>query len=253
MSSMQVCRTRFKKEVITEFIAPRNRKSRKVIIFCSGVPSAPCKDDVLEFWARKGYWTFFPRYRGTWESSGTFLADSPEQDILDLIESLSYPFKDYWGGESYQVKPQSITIIGSSFGGPAAILASRDPRVNQVICLAPVVDWKAEDKSEPLHELYTFLQEAYGNAYRLNKQSWNKLARGHFYNPVNHINELDGQKIMIFHAKDDDVVKIKPVAKFAAKVNCRFITLNKGGHLSSSMLMTKKYYQKVKQFISQTC
>ncbi len=248
---MQICRTRFKKEIVTEFVTPSNKKSRKVMIFCSGIPSVPCKDDVLEFWAKKGYWTFFPRYRGTWESEGTFLATSLEQDILDVIDSLSSHFTDYWSGKSYQVQPKSVVVVGSSFGGPAAILASRDPRVNKSICISPVVDWQAEDKSEPLDELYVFLREAYGCAYRLNRQSWNKLAKGNFYNPARHIEEINGQKIMIFHAKDDDIVKIKPVVKFASKTGAHFIVLNKGGHLSSSMLMNNRYYRKVEKFLKE--
>ena len=246
---MLISRTRFKKEIITEFVAPSNRRSKKVMIFCSGIPSAPCKDDVLTFWARKGYWTFFPRYRGTWESAGNFLAASPENDVLDVIESLSDSFRDYWSGQSFRVVPQSVTVIGSSFGGPAAILASRDDRVNKVICFSPVVDWKAEHKSEPLDVLYTFLCEAYGGAYRLNKRNWNKLAAGHFYNPVNHIKEIDGRKIMIFHAKDDHIVKIKPVIKFSKMTESNLVVLNKGGHLSSSRLMTPTYYRKVEKFI----
>ncbi len=219
------------------------------MIFCSGVPGSPDKDDVLEFWAKKGHWTFFPRYRGTWESGGTFLSVSPEKDVFDVIESLSSGFEDYWSGERYQVTPKSIVVVGSSFGGPAAILASRDPRVNKAICLSPVVDWKEEDKTDPLDDLYKLIHEAYGAAYRLNKRSWNKLVRGNFYNPVKHIGEIDGRKIMIFHARDDDVVSIKPVAKFASKTGCHFVVLNKGGHLSSSLLMSKRYYRKIKQFI----
>lgn len=248
--NMDICRTRFKKEIITEFVPASNKNSKKVMIFCAGVPGVPHKDEVLEFWAKKGYWTFFPRYRGTWESDGIFLAQSPEQDILDVIDCLSDNFKDYWSGQSYQITPKSITIVGSSFGGPAAILASRDPRVNKAICISPVVDWKAEDKSEPLDALYILLQEAYGAAYRLNKKIWNKLANGNFYNPINHIEEIDGQKILIFHAKDDDIVKIKPVKNFALKTKSHFIILNKGGHLSSSILMSKRYYQKVKKFMA---
>ena len=248
---MNICRTRFKREIISEFTVPVNKKSRKVIILCSGVPSCPNKEDVMEFWAKKGYWTFFPRYRGTWESAGTFLAQSPEQDILDVIDSLPKGFKDFWSNQTYKIIPKSITIIGSSFGGPAAILASRDSKVNKVICISPVVDWRAENKSDPLNKLYDFVLLAYGEAYRLKKQSWNKLKKGDFYNPSNHIQELEGKKIMIFHAEDDDVVKFMPVKKFASKIKCCFIGLDKGGHLSSSMLMTKTYYQKVMKFLKQ--
>jgi len=219
------------------------------MIFCSGVPGSPEKDDVLEFFARKGYWTFFPRYRGTWESSGMFLEHSLEEDLLDVVDSLQTGFKDIWTKRRFRVRPKQITIVGSSFGGPAAILATRDPRVNKAICISPVVDWIEENKSEPLDELYQVLKEGYGEAYRLNKRSWNRLAKGHFYNPVRHIKELDGEKIIIFHARDDDVVRFRPVAKFARQLGCQLVALKTGGHLSSSMLTRRRYYWKVLRFL----
>jgi dipeptidyl aminopeptidase/acylaminoacyl peptidase len=246
---MHICRTRFSKDIITEFVPPPNRSSKKVMIFCSGIPSVPAKDDVLEFWARKGFWTFFPRYRGTWESAGTFLTHSLEKDVLDVIDSLSKSFKDYWTDKRYKLDPKFIVIVGSSFGGPAAILASRDRRVNKSICISPVVDWIAENKTEPLEELYKILHDAYGPAYRLNKRNWIKLTKGNFYNPIRHLDELEGRKIMIFHARNDDIVKFKPVANFADQINCTLVALNKGGHLSSTMLTRYPHYGKVKRFL----
>src|SRR3990167_7073410 len=130
---MYTCRARFKRQIMTEFIHPKDIKSRKVIIFCSGVPGSPDKDDVLEFWAKKGYWTFFPRFRGSWESTGTFLQHSLEKDVLDTIDGLSGKFEDYWTHKKFRLKPSHITIVGSSFGGPAAILATRDKRVNKAV------------------------------------------------------------------------------------------------------------------------
>ena len=247
---MHIGRTRFSKDIITEFCAPKNKKSGKAIIFCSGVPGSPDKDDVLEFWAKKGYWTFFPRYRGTWESGGKFLTHSPHEDILDVIDDLGNPFLDYWKHKKFRFKPKEINIVASSFGGPAGILASLDERVNKVVCMAPVVDWVKENKAEPLEVLYKLLNDAFGDAYRVSKTSFNKLARGKFYNPVNHIDKLDPNKIMIFHAQNDDIVKYKPVAKFAKKLGCSLVTLKKGGHLSSSLLLTYRHYWRAKRFFN---
>ena len=143
---MHTLRTRFKKEIVTEFLPPR-KKSSKVIILCSGMPSVPYKPDLMEFFSKKGYWVFYPRYRGSWESGGQFLKISPHQDIIDVIDSLPKGFKDAWGGKIYKVRPSKICLFGGSFGGPAAILASLDKRVNKVIAVSPVVDWKAPSKT----------------------------------------------------------------------------------------------------------
>ena len=246
---MNICRTKFSKNIVTEFVPPADKKSGNVMIFCSGVPGHPDKDDVLMFWAEQGYWTFFPRYRGAWESGGTFLKQSLEHDVLDVIGALQRPFKNYWTGKTYQVIPKSITIVGSSFGGPAAILATIDPRVSRAVCISPVVDWRAENKTEPLVILYKLLRKLYPNIYRLRKKYWNKLGKENFYNPLDSITKLDPRKILIFHAQDDKIVRYKPVAKFAEILGCDPVTFKRGGHLSSSMLIQKKHSQRVKKFI----
>ena len=83
-------RTRFKKEIIAEFLPPvRKGKTRRVIILCDGMPSVPAKQPLAEFLARQGYWVFHPRYRGAWESGGNFLEKSPVEDIADVISGIT--------------------------------------------------------------------------------------------------------------------------------------------------------------------
>ena len=249
MPLMHICRTKFKKEIVTEFVPPANRRSNKVMIFCSGVPGSPSKDEVLEFYARKGFWTFFPRYRGSWESGGEFLKHSLERDLLDVIDALKYSFKDIWSKKSYRVDARHVTVVGTSFSGPAAILATRDPRVQKAVCISPVVDWNEENRSDPLDDLYGILKEGYGHAYRISKRDWDRLKTGRFYNPVNYLQEIDGKCILIFHAKDDDIVKYGPVARFAKKTGCRLVSFKKGGHLSSGLLTQHRHYWRLRRFL----
>lgn len=249
---MLICRTKIKKQIVTEFTVPKDKKSGNVLIFCSGLPGTPWKDDSLEFWANRGFWCFFPRYRGSWESTGSLLQRSPEKDILDVIDGMNEKFKDYWTGKSFRVRPKSITVIGTSFGGPAAIISTLDDRVHKGIAVSPVVDWREEEKFDPLINLYKIIKYAYTGAYRIKKKNWDKLATGTFYNPVNYLDQLNPKKVMIYHAENDDIVKFEPVASFAEQLNCRFITFKKGGHLSSSLLMKEKHRRKVLKFIKST-
>ncbi|MCA9393707.1 MAG: prolyl oligopeptidase family serine peptidase [Candidatus Omnitrophica bacterium] len=246
---MHIGRTRFRRQILTEFAAPKDKKSGKVVIFCAGVPGAPEKDEVLEYFARKGYWAFFPRYRGCWESHGKFLKHSLEYDVFAVIDAMQKRFKDFWTDKSYRVKPEHITVVGSSFGGPAAILATLDERVDKAVCISPVVDWVAEDKDDPLENLYKLIRKAFGGVYRIDKKNWNRLKDGDFYNPLPHIDKFDKDKIMIFHAEDDTIVKYKPVAKFADKLGCKLTTFEKGGHLSSSLLCSAASFRKVERFL----
>lgn len=245
---MPTLRTRFKKEIIAEFLPPK-RPSQKVIILCVGMPGSPSKKELLEFFSNKGYWVFAPRYRGSWESGGIFLARSPHEDVLDIIDELPKGVTSLWDGKKFELTPQKIFIFGGSFGGPAALLCSRDTRVNKVVTVSSVVDWKARSRSERLDWLYGAIKSAFGEAYRIQKKNWNKLKTGKFYNPMFHAKEFDPQKILVIHAKDDEVVGFKSVQNFLKKVKCESIILKKGGHFSLGKIMEPRLYKKVKIFL----
>jgi predicted alpha/beta hydrolase len=125
-------RARFKGEIAAEFLPPaRPRKSQKLIILCDGMPSIPRKQSLSEFLAAKGFWVIYPRYRGAWESGGQFLEKSPHVDILDIIDTLPTEIEEIAFGQRFQLSPSEIFVIGGSFGGSAAILASLHPRVKE--------------------------------------------------------------------------------------------------------------------------
>jgi len=134
-------RTRFTKDVVAEFLPPdRHGKRQRVIILCDGMPSTPRKQPLVEFLAAKGYWVFYPRWRGAGESGGRFLEKSPNQDVLDIVGESAKGVKELAFGESFSLSPDDVFVIGGSFRGAAALLSSLDPRVKRVVancCAAP--------------------------------------------------------------------------------------------------------------------
>ena len=260
---MEIARTVFDREVIAEFLPPfshqrsrarpaRKSKKHKVLILCQGVPSVPRHKELLHFISRKGFWVFFPRYRGSWESRGKFLRKSPHEDILDIINQLPRGFRDSRKEKTVKLKPDKVFLIGSSFGGPAAILASKDKRVDKVVCLSPVIDWQAQQRTtEPLDWLEKFIKRYFGRAFDFSAEDWRKLKKGSFYNPIAEIKRLDGKKIFIIHAKDDKVVSYKPAQKFAKLTSCKLKLLKTGGHLGLSFLMkNSSFTQTVLKFLN---
>lgn len=245
-------RTRFKRQIVTEFLPPaRPGKKQRVIILCDGMPSIPRKQPLAEFLAGKGYWVFYPRYRGAWESGGEFLAQSPHLDILDVIDGLPKGFRELAFGRRFAVKPDEIFVIGGSFGGPAAILASLDAKVKKVIANCPVVDWsilpEAEKAETSNHSYAAYIREAFGNGYRLSDRNWRKLRGGKFYNPAYRADEINPAKIMMFHAKDDLNVPYKSVREFAAHTGVKLHTLQRGGHVSTDYVV-RKYWRRIERF-----
>jgi len=245
-------RARFKKEIVAEFMPPaRQGKKQKIIILCDGMPSIPRKQPLMTFLSNKGYWTFYPRYRGAWESGGEFLKESPHQDILDVIDELPKGVRELAFGQRFKLTPDEIFVIGGSFGGAAAILASLDARVKKVIANCPVVDWAIlakEEKAETSNPNYAaYIREAFGNGYRLSDANWRKLRRGKFYNPAAHVREIDPAKIMMFHAKDDPYVPYKTVRQFANRTGVKLNSLERGGHVGTEYIV-QKYWQRIKKF-----
>jgi pimeloyl-ACP methyl ester carboxylesterase len=245
-------RTRFREQIVAEFLPPsRSRKAQKLIILCDGMPSIPRKQSLSEFLAAKGFWVIYPRYRGAWESDGHFLKKSPHEDILDIIDDLPKELEEIAFDRRFRLSPDQIFVIGGSFGGAAAILASLDPRVNRVVANCPVVDWKILDRSEKVEtskENYAeYIREAFGNGYRLSDENWRKLRSGIFYNPWHHRNEVTPSKILMFHAKDDPYVPYEGSRRFADSTGVTLKSLQRGGHISTDYI-TRKYWSQIKKF-----
>lgn len=249
---MKTYRAIFDKNIICEFAPPfKNTKSVKVIILCDGAPSVPSKKSVIEFWTKKGFWVFHPRYRGTWESGGKFLKRSPSLDILNVIKQLPKGFTyhaSYVQKRSTKINYDKLYLIGGSFGGPAVILASQHKEVTKAVAFCPVVDWKKLGRAEPLNEMSRFFKEAFGEGYRFNQKDWNKLKSGKFYNPVSNQKNIDGSKLFIIQSKDDESVFYKPVEKFAKNTGSKLWLIKTGGHIGHSNSIKPKYYNKIRHF-----
>lgn len=245
-------RTRFARDIVTEFLPPARRvRMERVIILCDGMPSIPRKQALSEFLAAKGYWVFYPRYRGAWESRGEFLQRSPHLDILDVIDGLQREFRESAFGRRFRVRAGEIFVIGGSFGGSAALLCSLDARVKKVIANCPVVDWSIlprEQKKETSNPSYAaYIREAFGEAYRLSDRNWKKLSGGKFFSPIHHAPEMTATKIMIFHAQDDPYVPYRSVVKFATLTGAELKLFRRGGHLSTDMIV-RKYWPQIGEF-----
>jgi pimeloyl-ACP methyl ester carboxylesterase len=245
-------RTRFERDILTEFLPPaRRRKNERVIVLCDGMPGLPRKQPLAEFLAGKGFWVFYPRYRGAWESGGVLLERSPHLDILDVIGGLNREIRELAFGKRFRVRASEIFVIGGSFGGAAAVLCSLDARVKKVVANCPVVDWgilREEEKTETSNPNYAaYIRAAFGQGYRLSDRNWGKLYGGKFYNPAHHVGEIDASKIMMFHAQDDPHVPYESVVKFAKQTGVKLKLLKRGGHLSTDMVV-RKYWREIGRF-----
>jgi pimeloyl-ACP methyl ester carboxylesterase len=241
-------RTRFAQDIVAEFWMPK-KPSHKAIILCDGCPTVPSKRKVGEFFARKGYWVFHPRYRGSWESGGKFLEESPDEDVLSVAEGLNAGFRNVYDDVEYLLDITEIVVVGASFGGAAAILSLKYPLIGKAIALSPLIDWRARSKAEPFDDFTYILTEGFGEGYRVHKDAWKRLKSGKFFNPIAEAKLIDSTRLFVVHATDDDVVPVAPLRAFAKLTKVRPLYLKTGGHFSASSIMSKDIWTKARVFL----
>ncbi|MGH9417700.1 MAG: alpha/beta hydrolase family protein [Terriglobales bacterium] len=243
---MWAYRTRLAGDIVAEFLPPGAGTPRhRLIVLLDGMPALPRKQPLMEFLAARGYWVFYPRWRGSWESGGEFLRHSPERDLADLLDALPKGVREAAFGRRFRVTVREIYVIGGSFGGAAAILSTLDARVRRAVANCPVVDWSilgrelGKETSNPSYVAY--IREAFGSGYRLSERNWNKLRTGRFFNPAARAAELDGSKFLLYHAKDDPYLPWRQVAHFAHTTGARLHLLERGGHLSTDRIVRRRW------------
>ena len=208
----------------------------------------PYAEPVIRFWSEKGFWVFFPRYRGTWESGGTLLKSSPELDIRDVMDGIELGFTALGSHLYHRLYGPEFYLFGGSFGSPAAILCSKEERVKKAVTFSTVVDWRALPQNAVNITLH-YTGQAFGAAYRFDHKDFTRLKNGEFYNPAHHASELMGSKLLFIHARDDKETPFAPVKAFAKKVGAKLITLPTGGHFGYSRSMEPKLYKKIRAFL----
>ena len=75
--------------------------------------------------------------------------------------------------------------------------------------------------------------------YRGKKQYYDKLGKTPFYNPIDHMRSIPGEKVLIIQAKDDRVVLFRPAVTFSTQTGAILKLVARGGHLGSDVLMTR--------------
>lgn len=245
-------RTRFG-GIVAEFWGPK-RPSRRAIILADGCPGMPQKERLGRFLARKGYWVFHFRYRGAWESRGSFLARSPHEDVLLVADAIRRPFRSVYGGTTFFLGIDDITVIGASFGGAAAILTSVDPRIRKAVAIAPVVDWKRVDREgESVAEFERMIAEGFPGAYRMKRGAARKLLSGKFYSPLSVERLLDPKKLFIIHDSTDTIVPLAPTRELVKRRRIPHLFPRgigrANGHLSASIVMHRSIWPKIRNFL----
>lgn len=230
-------------DIIFEF-SPAENESRGVVIICDGFPSVPRQKELLSYLSAAGYFIIFPRYRGTWESDGEFLKESPAKDIEDVINFIkNNKIKELYVGKEFDIRDKNIHLLGSSFGGSVALSLVESDDVNKIIALSPVVDFKMHNKDGNEQDLLwvrDFIKQAFDQGYRFKDECWNKMVSGDIFNPKQKLNEKEAEKISIIYDQSDKEIDYKKIENYASQNNIKTIKWDNVGHISFSKLSKDK-------------
>ncbi len=225
------------KGISFEFILPK-KDSYDMVLILPGLPEYPRPKEFMEFLAKKGYGVLYLRYRGTFESEGKFLSDSPAYDVLEIIDMLSKEKKitELYNNTDIKNNPKNLHIMASSFGASVALhLSKLTKKIKSYILIAPILDFKKHNvlhKEQNLENMERFLKKAFPNVYRFKSGGYSKLLKGEIIpSAFEGIKKISG-KLTIFHGKKDAVVSIKNTYKFKeVRDKLNLIELENEGHI----------------------
>lgn len=237
-----ILRGRFE-DIIFEFSLANN--SQRTLIICDGLPSVPKQKELLIYLNNNGFDVFYPRYKGTWESGGEFLARSPSDDIADFIKFLKKgSVTELYNNTTFSVK-NSVSIVGSSFGGTVALALADNSDVDKIVAFSPIVNLKSHNNGEEqdLNQLGEFMSRAFGNGYRFKKENWEAMTGGKIFNAPEKISANRSKDILIAYDLSDKEIDHKKIADYCSKNNIRSIVSENAGHLSFSKISQSLWTQ----------
>ena len=203
-----------------EHLAPETDSARAIVL-CDGLPGTPYQRLLMSRLASAGWHVLFPRYRGTWESAGTFLEASPADDVARLVGELRA------GGAGFAC--EQVMLIGTSFGGTVALEAAAS--ADGVVALSPVPDLGS---FVGLASLGAYLRSMHAGSYRFDDEGWAALSAGTLLR-VDRTAAASRPCLLAAGSRDEEVTE-ESVRALAHDLGAEFIAYPGVGHLSFSKL-----------------
>jgi pimeloyl-ACP methyl ester carboxylesterase len=88
-------------------------ESHGTVLLLHGLPGYEHNGDLAQSIRRAGWNVLLFNYRGTWGTSGVFSQSAAIEDVAEVVRFL----RDPANAAKYHIDPQSLVVIGHSFGG----------------------------------------------------------------------------------------------------------------------------------------
>lgn len=238
-------------DIFYEFLLQDNEAH--AIYFLPGFPSANNYDDLMRYLYDQGFHVFTIRYRGSYQSKGTFLEKDPVIDLLNFIEHAKKGKTiSLWDGQEFSFQTKQNILSASSFGGAvAAGTLAQTTFFDKAIFFAPVWDFSEHNKIYPeqdLQHLTQFTKKAFQNCYRFTFDDIQKEIEKYPSMSKNNFLKKINTPILVFHGLQDNTVRIEHT-KNACEQNTNITCLEHPfGHGPKKELL-EKYAKQVNSFL----
>jgi|GEM_PF-2085088 pimeloyl-ACP methyl ester carboxylesterase len=220
----------FHEDIAFDYLPPTGTDSRRWVILCDGLPGAPERHELMGAIAAAGWHVVHPRYAGTWESDGQFLAHSPADDIVKILAAAKAGIltaKD-------QPPAREVALLGSSFGGAVALRLADFAPVDRVVALSPVISFRALAKH--LATLPAYLRDTYPGTYRFDDADWERLVRDEIID-LAEVGSAGVTKTAIIAGADDEQIPVKDILDYSLAGHAAYyLALPGRGHLGFSKI-----------------
>jgi len=199
--------------IFFEFVLQDNVADAVIIL--SGFPGRNDYNELISLFYDRGYHVFVPRYRGSYQSLGTFLTKNPVDDLILFNKNLDKGFaKSLWDQSKVEFKINKKILVTGSFGAPIALgLAAKQPGFSHIILASPIWDFaKHNDKGDEqdLNKLGEYAKRAYKNCYRIKFGNLiEKLGKFPELNPEYYFHTIKDFPILVLHDPNDKIVTFR--------------------------------------------
>lgn len=232
-------------EIVFEFVPPEGEQ-KGIAVLCDGIPSVPKQKELLAYLSRKGLFVVFPRYRGAWESGGSFLANPPGNDIEEVMELLSRrSITELYATKEIPLSETPIYLIGSSFGGAVALSLVHNPKISKILAFSPLITFATE-----LYQLEHFMRVGFGEGYRFTNENWKRMASGKLFSPPTKINAGRRESVFVVYDSSDTTIDVQTIETYVKENNIAVMKTNGIGHLSFSKIPQETWESALKWLLT---
>jgi len=238
--------------IFFEFLV--HERPADVIIILPGFPSSNNMDEEMKFLHEKGYHVFFPRYKGSYQSKGKFLARSPVDGLIDFVKNLQNSKAiSLWDMKEIQFKLKRLILLGGSFSGVISCgLSVKYPIFSHLVLIDPVLDFSKvnqEGNEEDPVNITQFVKRAYYHLYRYDFDDIAKaIGKYKELSPDYYSSKLK-IPILVFHDPDDHVVSINHTIRLSKNIKNLKLIKHSLGH-SFDIKLLQAYWEEISSFLN---